>query len=85
MTRGDRRLATGARRAVRAGERALAAHLGRPRLQRRRVGDGDVACLGLRGEDRDQGLEGPLLGDGTTSWWSDVRLHMAFLLQFRVS
>ena len=35
--RGRRRLATGARRAVRAGERALAAHLGRPRLQRRRM------------------------------------------------
>ena len=30
-------------------------------------GDGDVACLGLRGEDGDQGLEGPLLGDGECS------------------
>lgn len=27
-------------------------------------GDGDVAGLGLRGEDGAQGLEGPLVGDG---------------------
>jgi hypothetical protein len=45
----SRCLAASDRRAGRrAGQRALAAHLGRPRLQRRRVGDGYGAGLGLR-------------------------------------
>uniref|UniRef100_A0A0E0QTY6 BZIP domain-containing protein n=1 Tax=Oryza rufipogon TaxID=4529 RepID=A0A0E0QTY6_ORYRU len=70
----SRGLPASARRAGRrpAGERALAAHLGRPRLQRRRVGDGHDAGLELRVEDGAQGLERPLLRNGSTSWWSDV-------------
>uniref|UniRef100_A0A0D3H909 Bidirectional sugar transporter SWEET n=1 Tax=Oryza barthii TaxID=65489 RepID=A0A0D3H909_9ORYZ len=64
----SRGLPASARRAGRrpAGERALAAHLGRPRLQRRRVGDGHDAGLELRGEDGAQGLERPLLRNGST-------------------
>uniref|UniRef100_A0A0E0B5F7 BZIP domain-containing protein n=1 Tax=Oryza glumipatula TaxID=40148 RepID=A0A0E0B5F7_9ORYZ len=61
----SRGLPASARRAGRrpAGERALAAHLGRPRLQRRRVGDGHDVGLELRGEDGAQGLKRSLLGN----------------------